>query len=84
MATRIALIHALAHSVAPINAVMARDWPEAQRMNLLDDSLFADLARSSVGLDAVMHQRFETLVAYAECTGAQEILFTCSAFRTYP
>jgi aspartate/glutamate racemase len=80
MATRIALIHALAHSVAPINAVMARDWPEAQRMNLLDDSLSTDLARSSVGLDAVMHQRFETLAAYAERTGAQAILFTCSAF----
>lgn len=80
MAPRIALIHALAHSVAPINSVMARDWPEAERMNLLDDSLSADLARSGTGLDAAMHQRFETLAAYAERTGAQAILFTCSAF----
>jgi aspartate/glutamate racemase len=80
MTIRVALIHALAHSVAPINAVMARDWPEAQRMNLLDDSLSADLARSSAGLDSAMHQRFETLAAYAERTGAQAILFTCSAF----
>jgi aspartate/glutamate racemase len=80
MAIRIALIHALAHSVAPINDVMARDWPEAQRMNLLDDSLSADLAYSNAGLDAAMHQRFETLAAYAERTGAQAILFTCSAF----
>jgi aspartate/glutamate racemase len=80
MAIRIALIHALAHSVQPINAVLARDWPQAQRMNLLDDSLSADLARSDLGLDAAMHQRFETLAAYAERTGAQAILFTCSAF----
>jgi aspartate/glutamate racemase len=80
MTIRIALIHALAHSVAPINDVMARDWPEAQRMNLLDDSLSADLARSNAGLDVAMHQRFETLAAYAERTGAQAILFTCSAF----
>jgi aspartate/glutamate racemase len=80
MTIRVALIHALAHSVAPINAVMARDWPEAQRMNLLDDSLSADLARSSAGLNSAMHQRFETLAAYAERTGAQAILFTCSAF----
>ena len=84
MATRIALIHALAHSVAPINSVMERDWPEAQRMNLLDDSLSADLARTQTrggaGLDAAMHQRFEALAAYAESTGAQAILFTCSAF----
>jgi aspartate/glutamate racemase len=78
--TRIALIHALAHSVAPINEAMARDWPEAQRMNLLDDSLSADLAREGRGLDAAMHARFEALTAYAESTGVQGILFTCSAF----
>lgn len=81
---RIALIHALAHSVAPINQAMARDWPEVVRMNLLDDSLSADLARTASeggnGLDAAMHQRFEDLCAYAEDTGAQAILFTCSAF----
>jgi aspartate/glutamate racemase len=78
--TRIALIHALAHSVAPINDELEREWPQAQRMNLLDDSLSADLARSGQGLDAAMHQRFEALAAYAEGTGAQAILFTCSAF----
>ena len=43
---RIALIHALSHSVAPINEEMERAWPEALRMNLQDDSLSADLARS--------------------------------------
>ena len=32
--TRIALIHALSHSVAPINEALARDWPQARRMNL--------------------------------------------------
>lgn len=76
---RIALIHALAHSVAPINAAMARDWPEAVRMNLLDDSLSADLAAGGE-LDAAMHARFERLAQYALDTGAQGILFTCSAF----
>ncbi|MDD3937875.1 aspartate/glutamate racemase family protein [Rhodoferax sp.] len=78
--TRLALIHALAHSVAPINAEMARAWPACERMNLLDDSLSSDLARGGQGLDAAMHQRFEALAAYAEGTGAQAILFTCSAF----
>lgn len=79
-APRIALIHALAHSVAPINQELERRWPEAIRMNLLDDSLSADLARNGSGLDTAMHQRFEDLSAYAERTGAQAILFTCSAF----
>jgi aspartate/glutamate racemase len=78
--TRIALIHALSHSVAPINEAFARDWPEAVRMNLLDDSLSADLAREGKGLDAAMHERFARLAQYAVDTGAQGILFTCSAF----
>jgi aspartate/glutamate racemase len=78
--TRIALIHALSHSVEPINAALERDWPEAERMNLLDDSLSADLARGGRGLDAAMHERFQRLAQYAVDTGAQGILFTCSAF----
>lgn len=78
--TRIALIHALSHSVAPINAAFERDWPEAVRMNLLDDSLSADLARGGRGLDAAMHERFQRLAQYAVDTGAKGILFTCSAF----
>jgi aspartate/glutamate racemase len=76
---RVALIHALAHSVAPINAAFERDWPEASRMNLLDDSLSADLARSG-GLDAALHERFQRLAQYAIDGGAEGILFTCSAF----
>jgi len=78
--TRIAFIHALTHSVVPINEAFARDWPEATRMNLMDDSLSADLARSGRGLDEAMHQRFLALGGYAVSTGAQGILFTCSAF----
>ncbi len=77
---RIALIHALAHSIAPINAELDRSWPACVRMNLLDDSLAADLARSGTGLDARMTARFVALAAYAIGAGAQGILFTCSAF----
>jgi Asp/Glu/hydantoin racemase len=80
MARRIVLIHALAHSVAPITASFDRLWPGCRLMNLLDDSLSADLAASSAGLDAAMHRRFETLADYALGTGADAILFTCSAF----
>ena len=77
---RLALIHALSHSVAPINEAFARDWPEAVRMNLLDDSLSADLTHNGRGLDDAMHERFQRLAQYAVDTGAQGILFTCSAF----
>ena len=78
--TRIALIHALAHSIAPVNAEFERQWPQALRMNLLDDSLSADLARAPGGLDALMTARFEALADYALRSGAHGILFTCSAF----
>jgi Asp/Glu/hydantoin racemase len=78
--TRIALIHALAHSVAPINDALAREMPLAMRMNLLDDSLSADLAASANGLDAAMHDRFARLGQYAVDCGCDAILFTCSAF----
>ncbi|MBL8327450.1 MAG: arylsulfatase [Rubrivivax sp.] len=78
--TRIALIHALSHSVAPINDALARDWPAAQRMNLLDDSLSADLLARGGQLDLCMTQRFIALTDYAVATGVDGILFTCSAF----
>ena len=41
---RIALIHATALSVAPVLAAFDRHWPQARRMNLLDDSLSVDRA----------------------------------------
>jgi aspartate/glutamate racemase len=49
-------------------------------MNLLDDSLSADLARSGTGPDDRMKARFVALARYATGTGADAILFTCSAF----
>src|SRR6266436_8854859 len=76
---RITLIHALKHSLVPIEEAFARLWPEATRMNLLDDSLSADLARDG-RLTAAMTERFLTLGRYAASTGADAILFTCSAF----
>ncbi len=78
-APRIALIHALAHSVAPINAALAGAWPAARRMNLLDDSLSVDVA-AGAPLDAAMQRRFDALADHAVASGAAAILFTCSAF----
>jgi Asp/Glu/hydantoin racemase len=76
---RIALIHALRHSPPPIERAFHELWPEATLMNLLDDSLSADLARDG-GLTPRMTERFLGLAHYAVATGARGILFTCSAF----
>lgn len=78
-APRIALIHATALAVDPVNQAFDRLWPQALRMNLLDDSLSADLAREG-RLSAVMIGRFERLALYARDCGCDGILFTCSAF----
>lgn len=76
---RIALIHALAESVAPAAAAFTRLWPQARLANLLDDSLSADLAAAGT-LTPAMTKRFLTLARYAVGCGADGILFTCSAF----
>jgi hypothetical protein len=76
---RIALIHALKHSIVPIETSFLRLWSEAILMNLVDDSLSADLARDGRLTDA-MTGRFLSLGRYAADTGADAILFTCSAF----
>lgn len=76
---RITLIHALKHSIQPIEASFAKLWPDARLMNLLDDSLSADLARDG-GLSDAMTARFLDLGRYAMSTGSDAILFTCSAF----
>jgi Asp/Glu/hydantoin racemase len=77
---RIALIHALALSMAPIHEALAREWPEARGVNLLDDSLSADLAQGRATRDNTMTPRFLALADYAVGCGADGILFTCSAF----
>jgi len=78
-APRIALIHALRDSIAPAMDAIARGWPDAAPVNLLDDSLSADLARDGQ-LTNAMVARFVALARYAVANGADGILFTCSAF----
>jgi Asp/Glu/hydantoin racemase len=76
---RIALIHALAESIAPIRAAFAVEWPEASPVNLLDDSLSRDRAAEGA-LSPAMVSRFIGLARYAAGFGARGILFSCSAF----
>lgn len=78
-APRIALIHATALAVDPIAAAFERHWPQALRMNVLDDSLSVDRAKAGQLTDAMV-QRFIDLAGYAKGTGCNAILFTCSAF----
>jgi hypothetical protein len=76
---RIALIHATALAVEPIQAAFARHWPGVRLMNLLDDSLSVDRAQAGT-LTPEMVQRFIDLADYTKRAGSDAILFTCSAF----
>ena len=76
---RIALIHALRHSVEPAEEAFHRLWPTATVANILDDSLSSDLAHAGA-LTPAMTCRFLALARYAVQSGADGILFTCSAF----
>ncbi|MDU5835532.1 MAG: arylsulfatase [Pantoea sp.] len=78
MSQRIVLIHATPLAVAPVNNTFARQWPEAEIANLLDDALSGD--RGKVGaLTPEFYQRIDALVDYALSMHAAAILFTCSA-----
>jgi hypothetical protein len=76
---RIALIHATPLAVQPIQAAFGRHWPDAVRMNVLDDSLSVDRAAAGKLTDAMVG-RFLDLTRYVVGTGCSGILFTCSAF----
>jgi Asp/Glu/hydantoin racemase len=79
MPPRIALVHATPLAIGPIADAFARLWPEARRMNILDDSLSADRAAAGA-LTPDMIRRFVALARYCIDNGADGILFTCSAF----
>ena len=61
---RIALIHALPVSIAPIEEAFERLWPEANTVNLTDDSLAGDLAAAGT-LQPEMTDRFLALARYS-------------------
>lgn len=76
---RIALIHATPVAIDPVRAAFAAGWPEAEITNLLDDGLTIDRARTAA-LTRPLVRRIVDLAAYAAGTGADGVLFTCSAF----
>lgn len=78
-AHRIFLIHAVPVAMDPVRAAFATDWPEAEIVNLLDDSLSTDRARDN-DLAPSMFDRIQMLTTYALEAKADGILFTCSAF----
>src|SRR5436305_11246732 len=76
---RIALIHAVTVAIAPVHEAFARLWPVAECIDILDTSLSLDRERDGE-LTPAMARRIGALADYAASTGADGILYTCSAF----
>lgn len=76
---RIVLLHATPVAIDPVKLAFAELWPGAELVNLLDDSLSPDRAKTD-DLTPQMIERFVSLGRYAFSTGADAILVTCSAF----
>ena len=79
MPPRIALIHAVATAIPPIQHAFKEGWPAATLSNLLDDDLMPAYTREG-GLTPHVTERICALALYAARTGADGILFTCSVF----
>ena len=79
MAHRIVLIHATAVSIEPTRRAFDQRWPEAETVNVLDDSLSLDVQRAGSQTPEIVG-RIIHLALYGRDIGATAILFTCSAF----
>ena len=79
MPTRVVLIHATPVAIDPILGVFRQEWPQAEPVNILDDSLSTDL-ESAGSLTPAITRRIVSMAQYGSNIGAAAILFTCSAF----
>lgn len=78
-AARIYVVHALSASLAPVAEAFAGGWPKAKVCNLMDDALSRD-RQSGQYADGDFELRFSGLIHYCLASGADGILFACSAF----
>lgn len=76
---RITLVHATPIAMEPIKLAFATAWPDADVVNLLEDSLSPDRA-ASTDITEALTARIEALARYARQIGSAAVLFTCSAF----
>lgn len=76
---RIVLLHATPVAMEPIHEAFGKRWSGAEIVNLLDDGLSIDRARTE-DLTGELIERFVELGRYGARMGADGILVTCSAF----
>lgn len=80
-APTIGIIHATLLSFEPIQLALGEVFPEAQRWNVLDDSLMREL-RDAGGLTPRLEARMERIIAHLVEDGVDAVQFACSSFST--
>ncbi len=75
---RIGVVSPMAIASDVVGEAFAELWPEAEIVNLLDESLYADFAGKEITDET--YRRIAVLLQYSQDSGAQAIVFTGSVF----
>ena len=76
---RIVMIHAIAESIPPVGMAFGDVFPEAEVINLLDESLFIDFDDQ---LTPKLRRRMSQLICYSAEHGADAIGLACSVYAS--
>jgi hypothetical protein len=79
MAKRIFLVHPTPLALPPVDEAFKTLWPDAQIVNLLDESLYADVGANGE-LTPGLVARVANLFRHCEASGADGIVFSGSTF----
>lgn len=79
MRKRIVLVHPTALAMPPIDEAFKSLWREAEVLNLLDESLYADVGADGA-LSPAIYARVASLFRHCELSGADGIVFSGSTF----
>lgn len=78
--TRIAIVApSTVVSSGPVADVFEELWPQADPVNIVDDSLFADYSSTRI-IDDNLARRLDSLLRHSELSGAKAAVFTGSVF----
>lgn len=78
----IALIHAVAPAMPPLREALAREWPGARALDLLDEGLLSEVERHG-GVTPACVERLAARVGLAIQAGAAGVLLTCTVYSPF-
>jgi Asp/Glu/hydantoin racemase len=76
---RIFLVHPTLLAMQPVDDAFKTLWPQAQVLNVLDESLYADIPQDGT-LAPAIYTRLTSLLRHCEASGADGIVFSGSTF----